>query len=150
MPGFRDTLRTRAVAALIAAATSAGASVYSSRKDPAKTEELPILRVSAGIERKTTQGVAIETPSFRAVASISVQALAASTDLDAAEATIETLIDEVQNALFTSSDFLAAPVLHVDAVEIEDPEYSSDNAEFIGMVRMRFDIAYLDEYEIAG
>jgi hypothetical protein len=147
MAGFRNTIRERAVAALVDAGTEAGADVFSNRVDPVKADRLPLLSVSMGRERKATQGLMRETPEFRAVATLEVRAFAGGADIANVEDTLETLIDEVQNALLTSATFMATPILHIDAVEV-DVEYNGQAAENIGFASITFDIAYLDEYEV--
>lgn len=147
MTGFRNTIRERAVAALVDAGTEAGAAVFSNRVDPVKADRLPLLSVSVGRERKASQGMMRETPEFRAVATLEVRAFAGGAGIDTVEDTLETLIEEVQNALLTSASFMATPILHVDAVEI-DVEYNGQAAENIGFASISFDIAYLDAYEV--
>lgn len=145
MPAFRNTLRERAVSVLSDAGTAAGAYVFSNRQDPAKAEHLPMLTVSAGRERKSTQGLAIGTPEFRSTLSLEIRAYAAGASIAAAEDQIERLVDEVQNALIASDVFLASPVLQVEGVEI-DVEFNGQHAEHAAFATIIIDVAYMDEY----
>lgn len=148
MAGLRDDLRARAVAALLAANTKAGANVVSNRVDPAKANTLPLISVSASRERKASQGLETGALMFRSVLTLEVRSYAAAADLAEVEDTIETLIQEIQDGLLNSATFLASPVLHVDAVEV-DVEFNGKGEESIGFAELRFDCAYLDEYEAA-
>lgn len=142
MPSFRLEMRERAVAAIVAANTPAGAAVFPSRVDPANAQRLPMITVTTGAERGVTENQ--QNVEFRSVLTLEIRCHASGTTIEEVEAEIEALIDEVRVALFNSQDFVAAPVLHVDAQNAE-PEYAAGD-RYVGMALMQIEVAYRDLY----
>lgn len=142
MSSFRLEMRQRAVQAIVAANTPAGAAVYPSRVDPADAARLPMITVTTGSERAASENqVNVE---FRSVLTLEIRCHASGTTIEDVEAEIEAMIHEVRAALFNSQDFVAAPVLHIDA-QNADPEYGAGE-RYVGAALMQIDVAYRDVY----
>lgn len=142
---FRDELRGRAVAALRAANTLAGTSIYSNRTDPAGRDTLPIIAVYVPAEMKRSKGDASE-PMFDCTLTLEIEARNGAKAIQDAERDMETLVQQVQDALLRSQSFLAAPLSDVGKIEI-DTRIDGKSSDFTGIATLRFDIAYTDRYQ---
>lgn len=137
----RVTLRSAAVAALKAAATLAGASVYSPLDWPTWSGLYPLLIVRTPGERKAPLGAALMgAPQFNSTITLSVVGRVEATTEAAAETALETLSLQIENALLTNAQFIRAnevqQFLSVDA----SMKVTAEGRQHIGETEVVFEI----------
>jgi hypothetical protein len=101
----RTTIRSAAVAALISANTSAGASVFSPKDWAAPSGKFPQIVVRTPRERKENVAPRSGSPQFFSTITLTATGMVEATTEAAAETALETLSDQIENALLTNAQF---------------------------------------------
>ncbi|MGR2678724.1 hypothetical protein [Chromobacterium haemolyticum] len=136
---YRTQLRNAVVAALQAANTLAGQKVYAPRDLPVTPPGMPLILVQTPMERKQGRGP-VGAPQFLTTATVAVNARVSAASAGQVESLLDTLCDQIENAVLTNSAVLRM-VQQVLAVETEI-EVSAQQRDHLGEAWMRFDFEY--------
>ncbi|MGC0155029.1 hypothetical protein ACPRNU_21430 [Chromobacterium vaccinii] len=141
---YRTQLRSAVVAALQAANTLAGQKVYVPRDFPTTPPGMPLILVQTPMERKQGRGP-LGAPQFLTTATVAVNARVAGATAGQVESLLDTLCDQIENAVLTDYAVLRM-AQQVLAVETEI-EVTGQQREHLGEAWMRFDFEYPEVFE---
>ncbi len=143
----RTTIRSAAIAALKVAATNAGNSVYSPLDWPTQPGAYPLLIVRTPRERKENVAPRSGPPQFFSTITLAVVGRVEATTEAAAEAALETLSQQIENALLTNGQFIYVNGVQ-QFVSVETTmEIRSESEKHYGEVVVLFGIEVFQMYE---
>lgn len=102
----RTVIRAAAIAALIAANTTAGEDVFSPRAWPTEPGSYPLIIVRTPEEHKENVSPRAGPPQFFSTITLTVLGRVSATTEEATEAALETLSLQIENALLTNGQFI--------------------------------------------
>lgn len=135
-------IRTLAVAALLAADTSAGSNVFPNFDLPTFPQPAAIYVYIPG-DRKESMGRTI--PEFTTVVTLAVVCKLAGTDPGALTTAVDTLRQQVLAAILTNYD-LVSGIQQFANVDTR-VEYSSDGRQHIAQIQIHFDIEFPELFD---
>ncbi|MBP4049018.1 hypothetical protein [Chromobacterium violaceum] len=141
---FRTQLRNAVAAALRAANTSAGQRVYVPRDLPTVPPGMPLILVQTPMERKSGRGPN-GAPQFNTAATVAINARVSGTSAGQAEADLDNLCEQIENAVLTDYTTLRM-VQQVLAVETEI-EVTAGQREHIAEACIRIDFEFFEFFE---
>lgn len=143
---MRATLRAAAVARLLDADTSAGTRVYASRTLPQEADDLRGVgpAIVVWVTREAHQHIG-QSPIYQTQCTISVQAWASAADDEALDEVCDTLVDEIQAAIMTTT--WPAEVDRVSSITVStEIGQRANSRELVGRVDIEFIAEYRTEF----
>ena len=143
----RAVLRASAVAVLKGANTAAGTRVFSPLDFPTTPGNYPVLIVRTPREHKENNAPRSGLPSFWSTISLAVVGRVEGTTEAAAESALETLSDQIENALLTNGQFIFANQIQQFSSVETSMEVRAENERHYGETVVSFAIEVPQYYE---
>lgn len=140
---YRANLRLIAVAALKSARTLAGQSVFSPRDWPTWSGNYPAILVQTPRERK--ESISKSIPEFTTTVTMTVIGRLDGTDEGRVEADLETLCEQIEQAILTNYD-LVRLTQQFSSVDTR-MEVTNEGEKHIGEVQMDFAMEFFEAFE---
>lgn len=144
MTWYPATVRQQAVSLIAAANTLAGKNVHSNRDTPLEENELPAVVIYLPTERKETKSPSGTDPRFTATLTMHIELRVDGTSVETVETRLETLVDQVQNALLTNPVFTRM-FEHIGECSVEQA-ITAQADQHIGRALITMGMQYSDEY----
>ena len=142
----RTTIRAAAVAAIKAANTAAGQSVFSPLDWPTQAGKYPLIIVRTPNERKENAAPRNGPPQFFSTITIAVTGRVEATTEAAAETALETLSTQIEAALLTNAQFIVANgVQQFSSVSIS-MDVRAESDQHYGETVVSFDVEVFQLY----
>ena len=143
----RITIRNAAVSTLKAANTLAGDSVYSPLDWPTQQGKYPALIVRTPKERKDNSATRSGPPQFFSVITLAIVGRVEEKTEALAEEALETLSDQIENALLTNAQFIVANGIQQFTFVETSMEVRSESEMHYGETVVQFGIEVFQMYE---
>lgn len=142
---YRVELR-EAAAKLLSGATDAGPNVFSKRALPLAQDALPAIYLSAPSD--TARSTGRNAPEFVRLAQLNVDAMVSCGTPEATQDALDDLTEQIELLIMQDVTFQSMLTQVTDITTRQ--EVTSDNADYIGKVRLAFSLEYIEEFSPAG
>ncbi|WP_298281255.1 hypothetical protein [Acidocella sp.] len=140
---YRQQIADAVVSTLLAAATSAGGSVYADRDWPLTEPQLPAILVKCPYDRK--ESLVRGLPQFTTVSGILIVVRVSAVDSATAATTMATLLYQIEQAIISAGSPVQQMVQQFPAIETEVRSSSSGNTP-ISEALLKLECEYYEEF----